>query len=106
MFNKSLTISLCVFFILMIFTSYIKNKTRNIEKNIKILNKQISILNKELNVAEIDFVYLSSPENINEKILNFDKKKYSSFDYSRLFLSTDEFLRYSSNESKNLQKND
>ena len=35
MFNKSIIISLCIFFILMIFTSFIKNQTRNIEKDIK-----------------------------------------------------------------------
>ena len=34
MFKKSTIISLSVFFILMIFTSVVKNSARNIEKNI------------------------------------------------------------------------
>ena len=37
MFKKSIIISLSIFFILMIFTSIVKNNTRNIEKNIEIV---------------------------------------------------------------------
>ena len=57
MFNKSIIISLCTFFVLMIFTSFIKNETRNTEKNIKKLEKEIFVLEKELKNANVDFVY-------------------------------------------------
>ena len=70
MFNRPLLLSLSTFFILMIFISLIKNNTRNIEKNIKQLNTEISILKKDLLNAEIDFIYLSSPE----KLLLLNKK--------------------------------
>ena len=64
MFNRPLIFSLSVFFLLMVFTSIIKNNTRNIEKNIEKLNTEISILNKELLNAEIDYIYLSSPDKL------------------------------------------
>ena len=103
MFNKSIIISLCIFFILMIFTSFIKSKTRNTERDIKKLEKEIFILEKELNNANIDFVYLSSPEKLKENLDKFDQKKYFSFDYSRFFLSTDEFLKHSSKQTKKVK---
>ena len=48
MFNRPLIFSLSVFLFLMIFTSIIKNNTRNIEKNIEKLNTEVSILKNEL----------------------------------------------------------
>ena len=50
MFNKSLVLSLSIFMILMVFISFIKNYTRNIEKNIEQLNTEISILKKLKNI--------------------------------------------------------
>ena len=70
MFKKSIFISLSIFFILMIFTSIVKNKTRNIEKNIHILSRNVSILEKELENVKIDFIYLSSPEKLKKKHFN------------------------------------
>ena len=103
MFNKSIIISLCTFFILMIFTSFIKNETRNTEKNIKKLEKEIFVLEKELNNANVDFLYLSSPEKLKENLARFDKKKYFSFDYSRFFLSIEEFLKHNSQQTKKVK---
>tara|TARA_A100001011_G_scaffold245898_1_gene254047 strand:+ start:2655 stop:2954 length:300 start_codon:yes stop_codon:yes gene_type:complete len=99
MFNKPLLFSLSTFFILMVFISAIKNNTRNIEKNIEHLNMEISILKKDLLNAEIDFIYLSSPE----KLLLLNKKKYSNYDFSRIFLSTQDFINFSSKQTKNLK---
>ena len=100
MFNKSIIISLCIFFILMIFTSFIKNKTINIEKDIKKLKKEITVLEKELNNAKVDFVYLSSPEKLKKNYSKLSQNKYYSFDHSRFFLSTDQFLKYNSKQTK------
>ena len=41
MFKKSLIFSLSAFLILMIFTSSVKHKTRNLEKKINLVNKEI-----------------------------------------------------------------
>ena len=52
MFNRPLILSLSIFLILMVFTSVIKNNTRNIEKNIqklKIKTKQKKNLIQKLN---------------------------------------------------------
>ncbi len=84
----------------MIFTSIIKNKTRNIEKNIEKLNTEIFKLNKELYNAEIDFIYLSSPDKLKKIISIFNQTRYSTFDYSRIFLSTEEFINFSSKQTK------
>ena len=89
MFNKALIFSLSVFLILMIFTSVVKNNTRNIEKNIEKLNTEILKLNEELFNAEMDFIYLSSPDKLEKKISIFNKKRYSTYDFSRIFLSRD-----------------
>tara|TARA_B100000029_G_scaffold113217_1_gene105460 strand:+ start:2285 stop:2605 length:321 start_codon:yes stop_codon:yes gene_type:complete len=104
MFKKSITISLSVFFVLMIFTSFVKNNTRNIEKNIERLSLDVSILEQELADTKIDFIYLSSPERLRENLSYLSSKEYFSYDYSRIFLSTQDFLNYTSHEAKNLIK--
>ena len=100
MFKKPLVISLSIFFILMFFTSIVKNSSRNLEKKIHQLNKKIAVLEYEISDAQTDHVYLSSPEKIKNSINYFTDKKYYSFDYSRIFFSTDDFLRNYSNQTK------
>ena len=106
MFNRPLIFSLSVFLFLMIFTSVIKNNTRNIEKNIEKLNTEVSILNNELLNAEMDFIYLSSPDKLEKKISSFNIKVYSTYDFSRIFLSTEEFINFSSKQTKKLNYNE
>ncbi len=103
MFKKSVIISLSVFFILMIFTSIVKNNTRNIEKNIEKLAGEVSVLEKELADASIDFIYLSTPERLRKKLADLTNTKYFSYDYSRIFLSTKDFIRYTSQETKSFK---
>ena len=100
MFKKSTVISFLIFFILMFFTPIIKNSTRIIEKNIYKLNKEIGILEKKVIDSKIDFVYLSSPGKLTENLENSGQKEYLSFDYSRIFLSTEDFLRHSSQQTR------
>ena len=103
MFKKSIFISLSIFFILMIFTSVVKNNTRNIEKNIEKLVGEISLLERELAGAKIDFIYLSTPEKLREKLTDLTSVKYLSYDYSRIFLSTQDFVNHASQETKNFK---
>jgi len=103
-FKKSTIISLCFFFILMFLTPIVKNNTRIIEKNIYKLNHEILVLEKQLTESKIDFIYLSSPERLRENLSKSEKKKYHSFDYSRIFLSTEDFLHHSSQETKKLKR--
>ena len=103
MFKKSVIVSLSIFFILMIFTSIVKNNTRNIEKNIEKLVREISLLERELEDAKIDFIYLSTPEKLREKLTDLTNTKYLSYDYSRIFLSTKDFINHTSQETKNFK---
>ena len=103
MFKKSITISLTIFFFLMVFTSVIKNSTRNIAKSIEKLNSEVSILESELMNAKIDYSYLSSPENLKKNILGFNKEKYFSYEASRIFLSTKDFINFDSKQTKNFE---
>ena len=48
----------------------------------------------------MDYIYLSSPDKLEKNIYTFNKKKYSSYDFSRIFLSTEEFINFSSKQTK------
>ena len=105
MFKKSIIISLSIFSIFMIFTSIIKKNTRNIEKKIKKLDREVSILEKDYMDAKIDFIYLSRPENLKKYSVKFNINEYSTYDYSRIFLSTKEFINYTSKQTKKYKEN-
>ena len=100
MYKKPLTVSIVIFFVLMVTTSIIKNKTRNIEKNIEKLTKEIAVLDKQLRDSKIDFVYLSTPEKLMSNIVQLSNEEYVSFDYSRIFLSLEKFLYNQSKQAK------
>ena len=99
MFKNSLVISLSIFFISMILTSTVKNNTRNIEK----LEVETFVLEKELSDAKIDFIYLSTPGKLREKLSDLTDRKYLNYDFSRIFLSTKDFINYTSQETKNFE---
>ena len=100
MFKKSLILSLAVFFTLMVIISVIKNKTRNLEKEIEKINKEVAFLEKELSDAEIDYIYLSSPKKLKKYLSTLSKEEYLSFDHSRIFFSIEQFLKHSLKEVK------
>ena len=99
MLKRPIIKSLTIFFILMIFTSVIKNESRNLEKDIEKLNIEVTKLQREFSDANIDFMYLSSPEKLRKNIQNFNDKEYLSYDFSKIFLSTDHFLNHNFNKS-------
>ena len=103
MFKNSLVISLSIFFISMILTSTVKNNTRNIEKNIEKLEVETFVLEKELSDAKIDIIYLSTPGKLREKLSDLTDRKYLNYDFSRIFLSTKDFINYTSQETKNFE---
>ena len=100
MFKKSLILSLTVFLTLMVITSVIKNKTRNLEKEIEKINKEVTLLEKELSDAQIDYIYLSSPKKLKKYLSTLGKEEYLSFDHSRIFFSIEQFLKHNSKEVK------
>ena len=99
----SLFISISIFAILVSVTSAIKNQTRIIEKNVFKINKRIAVLEKDLSETQLDFYYLSSPKNLSKRLQNLDLVDYTPMDFSKIYLSYDEFINFQKKIS-NLQK--
>ena len=91
MFNSKLFFSLVVFTFFLIITSLVKNQSRIMEKQIKGLN--INILTKEKNIseAELEFSYLSSPNEIEKKFKNRDLEKFQPIKNSNIFYDIHDF---------------
>ena len=87
----NLIISLCIFSILLVTTSTIKNQTRIIEKNIYKIERKIADIRKDLHETELDYSYLSSPNNLSEKIKNLAFIEYIPMDFSRIYLNYKDF---------------
>ena len=89
-----LVISVVIFTILISITSAIKNQTRIIEKDISKINKRVTTLKKDLNETQLDFFYLSSPSNLSKKLKNLDLVDYTTMDFSRIYLSYNDFINF------------
>ena len=70
MFNLRFTISISIFIIFLIITSVVKNKTRLLEKKISRLNSKIFLKEKNLSETQLEFSYLTSPREIEKKLIN------------------------------------
>ena len=101
MFKRSFILLFLIFFLLIFSASIIKNKSRNLEKEIYKLKKDISFLQKEVSDAEIDYIYLSSPEILSANLNKLKKNEYYPFEYSRIFKSLNQYLN---DFSKNITK--
>ena len=106
MFNKALILSLSIFLIFMVFTSSIKHKTRTLEKKINVLQDKIISLKKDLKDAKTDYVYLSSPAQLEKYLIVLDIKDYITFDTSNIFFSPQEFIISKQKETKLLKNNE
>ena len=53
MFNLKIFIPTIIFLFLLIITSFVKNQTRIIEKNLYKLNKKIALKTKDINMAKV-----------------------------------------------------
>ena len=87
MFRKKFIISISVFVTFLIVTSFIKNKTRVTEKQILNLKKIILIKEKNLNEAELDFNYLTSPEELEKKLNLIGFNNYEPIKYSNIYFN-------------------
>ena len=105
MFKMKFIIALSVFISLLVVTSTIKNKTRVIEKNISNLSKIILIKAKNINEAQLDFYYLTSPAEIEKKLITIGFDDYQPIKYSRIFFDISDFIEIQ-NKISNLKKID
>jgi hypothetical protein len=87
-----LIISICIFSILLGITSAIKNQTRIIEKSIYKIDRKIAAIEKDLYETELDYSYLSSPNNLSKKIKNLAFIDYMPMDFSRIYLNYRDFI--------------
>ena len=91
MFKLKIFASVVIFAFLLVGTSIIKNKTRELEKKINYLSKEISLKEKDYKESELDFAYLTSPKMIEKKIDHYDRNKYFPMDFSKIFLNLSNF---------------
>ena len=91
MFNLKLFFSLAVFTFFLIITSLVKNQSRIIEKQIKGLNINIVAKEKNISEAEMEFSYLSSPNEIEKKFNSGDLEKFEPIKYSNIFYDVHDF---------------
>ena len=91
MFNSKLFFSLAVFTFFLIITSLVKNQSRIIEKQIKGLNINIIAKEKNISEAEMEFSYLSSPNEIEKKFNSIDLEKFEPIKHSKIFYDLDDF---------------
>ncbi len=73
-------------------TSAIKNKTRIIEKSIYKIDSRIVAIEKDLHETELDYFYLSSPNNLSKKIKDLGDVEYMPMDFSRIYLNYKDFV--------------
>ena len=91
MLNKKIIIYSVIFVSLLIVTSTIKNKTRIIEKKISNLSKQVWIKKKDLNETQLDFYYLSTPLEIEKKLIIIGFENYQPIIHSKIFFDISNF---------------
>ena len=108
MFKIKIFISIIIFSTLLVFTSIIKNQTREIEKKIYNLSNIILTKEKDFNESQLDFFYLTSPFMIEKKINHLDNHNYIVMEYSKIFLSMTDFMsldtKYAIQEIENEKK--
>ena len=93
MFKTKLIISITIFVTFLIITSAIKNKTREIEKQISNLNTEILAKKKDFNETQLDFYYLTSPSEIEKKLNIIGVDNYQPIQYSNIFFDISDFAK-------------
>ena len=98
-----LIISISIFSILLGITSVIKNQTRILEKNIYKIDKKIAVFEKDFYETELDYFYLSSPNNLSLRIKELALVEYAPMELSRIYFNYKDFTN-SQKKITNLKK--
>ena len=91
MFKSKFISSILIFIFFLIVTSTIKNKTRILEKEILSLNNKILSKEKNINEAQLDFYYLSSPQEVEKRLNLIGFDNYQPIAYSKIFFNISDF---------------
>ena len=99
---------LIVFFVFgLLFVSAVKNKTRNLQKEINNLEASINIIKYNLDQAILDNEVITSPENISllaEEYLDKDLTFYKRSQVKHIDDKTEKLVQTSTKKEKNLEK--
>ena len=87
MFRSKIIIATIIFLIFLIVTSTVKNQTRITEKSLYKLSEEIALKEKDINESQLDFYFLTSPAEIENKINILGLNDYSPIENSKIFLS-------------------
>tara|TARA_E500000178_G_C16936443_1_gene714250 strand:+ start:983 stop:1321 length:339 start_codon:yes stop_codon:yes gene_type:complete len=93
MFKSKFIISASIFIFFLIFTSALKNKTRIIEKQISNLKKEILFKEKDVNESQLDYHYLSSPAEIENRLSQIGFDNYGPIKHSNIFFDILHFTK-------------
>ena len=93
MFKTKLFITIFLFSIFLIFTSFIKNETRILEKKIINLNLEILSKKKNINETQLDFYYLTSPAEIEKKLNIISFENYKPISHSKIYFDILDFTK-------------
>lgn len=99
MLKNKIILSIIIFSFLFSLTSFLKNETRIIEKEISSLSSNINNLEKKIYESKIEYYYLTSPANLDKEIKIFGTD-YIPISKSNIYLSFDEFLKEQKKMSK------
>lgn len=92
MSKTKVIISVSIFCFLLGAISVIKTQSRIIEKNIYKIEKKIKVIKKDLYESELDYSYLSSPNNLSIAIKDLSLAEYVPMDFSRIYMSYKDFM--------------
>ena len=57
-----------------------------------IIDRKIAVIEKDLHETELDYSYLSSPNNLSKKIKDLGDVEYMPMDFSRIYLNYKDFV--------------
>ena len=106
MYKLKFIISTLIFFTLLIITSAIKNETRVIEKKILSLSTEIALKKEDVNESQLDFYYLSSPAEIENRLYVIGFDDYKPISYSKIFFQISDFIKIEKKISNLIKSNE
>ena len=92
MFKLKFIISVLVFSSLLIITSIIKNQSRILEKQLFNLKSEVNSKEKNLSETQLEFYYLTSPSELEKKLIFGKFNELKPIDHSKIFYNLKDFL--------------
>ena len=99
-------IAFTTIFLLILFTSLVKNSTKEIEDKIFVINENIRSLKSELDDVLLEYNYLSSPDKLMQYQAKFFEKELIQTDITKIKkitkknseIEVDDFIKKTNNE--------